>query len=95
MKKTILAAVSATALLALGACADDSATDETVEPNDEVAVDLPSTPVTQAPVEMNNPVENGDSVSITSDGVQASVNDGDTRVNADVSGEPSLEVETD
>ena len=96
MTKTFITALSAASLLALGACSQEPATDEaTVTPNDNVAVDLPEVPATDAPVEMNTPAQNGDRVSISEDGVQATVNDGNTSINADVSDNPSLEVETD
>ena len=96
MTKTLLTALSAASLLALGACSQEPATDETaVTPNDEVAVDVPQVPATDVPVEMNDPVNNGDAVSISEDGVQATVNEGDTSINADVSDDPSLEIETD
>jgi hypothetical protein len=39
--------------------------------------------------------DNGDRVSISEDGVRATIGDGDTRVTADVDGNPSIDVQVD
>lgn len=93
MKKTVLALISATAVIGLSACADNEPAEEEVaaEGEGDVQVNLPQTPVvpaTPAP-------EDGDRVSISEDGVSAEINDGNTSVTADMDGDPSLEVEVD
>lgn len=93
MQKLVLAAMSATALIALSACAEADTTEDpaAAEGDTEVNVNLP-----EAPVEDGTAMENdGDRISISEDGIDAEINDGDTRVRADVDGNPSLEVETD
>lgn len=95
-------AIPALAALALAACsetnnyeADDAAavdaTDTAAAPamtDDAVNADLdaPTTADTTA---------DGDRVSVSEDGVDADIADGNTRIRADVDGDPSLTVETD
>lgn len=94
MKKTVLATISATALLALGACADDDVdtADDAVVTAEEPTVinEAPDTVVVDGETDSD-----GDRISISEDGVSADVRDGDTRVRADINGDPSLEVEVD
>ncbi|MES2700938.1 MAG: hypothetical protein V4647_15110 [Pseudomonadota bacterium] len=48
-----------------------------------------------APVVVSPDQDNGDRVSISEDGVRATIGDGDTRVTADVDGSPSIDVQVD
>ena len=92
--KKFIAALTVTAALSLAAC--DEAADDTVNTEgmtaEETAVaqDAPDTVV----VDDANTTD-GDRVSISADGVSADINDGNTSVRADVSDNPSLEVEVD
>ena len=90
MKKLALA-LSATALFALSAC-DTEATDTT----DDTVTTAEETVVAEEPADtavVDGEETDGDSVSISEDGMTADINDGDTSVNADVSEDPSLDVE--
>ena len=89
MKKLALA-LSATALLALGACTEEATdtTDDTVTTAEETAVEQPADTVM-----VDDADGDGDNVSISEDGVTADIDDGDTSVNADISEDPSLDVE--
>lgn len=93
MKKLVLAAVSASAALALSACggaADEGADGEVITAEETTVIeDTPDTVV------VDDADADGDSISISEDGVSADINDGGTSVNADISGDPSLTVETD
>ncbi len=85
MLKNSFAALSAVALLGLAACAD-----ETVEEGDTTIIEDD----TMTPEPMPAPeMDDGDSVTISEDGVQADISDGNTSVNADLDGDPSMEVE--
>ncbi|WP_340587283.1 hypothetical protein [Erythrobacter alti] len=92
--KKFIAALTATAALSLAAC--DGATDDTVDgevmtaEEGTVAQDAPDTVIVDERDTMD-----GDRVSISEDGVSADINDGDTSIRADVSDDPSLEVEVD
>lgn len=48
-----------------------------------------------APIVATPDQDNGDRVSISKDGVRATIGDGDTRVTADVDGNPSVDVQVD
>ena len=99
MIKRTFTALSAVALLGLAACGD------TVEEGDTTVVEGEDTMAEPVPVELpetNNydtdPVgtnPDGDSVSISEDGVAADINDGNTSVDANLSRDPSVTVETD
>lgn len=91
MKKIVLAAASATALFAVSACAEGDTTEETTIVEDDGAA-MADTPDTYVVEETD---ANGDSISISEDGVTADITDGDTSVSADVDGDPSLEVQVD
>ena len=94
MKKTVLAVISASAMLALSACADEAADDTViVEDDDGAMAGEGTTVVNEAPEPGTMDTADGDSVSISEDGVQADINDGNTSVNADISDDPSLTVE--
>lgn len=90
MKKIILPALVAVSALGLAACdsaADAPAATETEVVTEEVGTDPAMTePVMEA--------DDGDSVTISEDGVNADINDGDTSVTADIDGDPSMTVET-
>ncbi|WP_144096725.1 hypothetical protein [Croceicoccus sediminis] len=90
MKKIILPALVAVSALGLAACdstADAPAATETEVVTEEVGTDPAMTePVMEA--------DGGDSVTISEDGVNADINDGDTSVTADIDGNPSMTVET-
>ena len=92
--KKFAAALSATALIALSACAEpaDDTTDGEVMTAEETTV-INETPDTVVVDE--DGATDGDSVSISEDGVTADINDGNTSVNANVSDDPSLTVETE
>jgi hypothetical protein len=85
MKTLTLAAIAGTALLGLSACEQSAPAD--VE--EEMAAD----PAAAMPAEETSAT--GDRVSISEDGVEATINDGDTSVSADVGDDPSLTVETE
>ena len=55
MKSTLITAISATALLALSACAQEEPVEETTTVDEEIQVDVPEVAATDAPVEMNDP----------------------------------------
>lgn len=91
----ILAASALLAALALGACSEANAPEptETETVVEETVVPAPADTVI---VEDDGaPNTDGDSVTIGEDGVEANVGDEDTRIRADVDGDPSLTVETD
>jgi hypothetical protein len=93
--KQIAMILAAPIALSLAACSETT----TVE-GDEVAADPAMADTGMAPADATTttepmPTENGDSVTISEDGVTANVGDSDTRVRADVDGDPSLTVETD
>ncbi|HEX9806852.1 MAG TPA: hypothetical protein VGA34_08155 [Alteraurantiacibacter sp.] len=85
MKTLTLAAIAGTALLGLSACEQSAPAD--VE--EEMAAD----PAAAMPAEETSAT--GDRVSISEDGIEATVNDGDTSVSADVDDDPSMTVETE
>jgi hypothetical protein len=85
MKTLTLAAIAGTALLGLSACEQSAPAD--VE--EEMAAD----PAAAMPAEETSAT--GDRVSISEDGIEATVNDGDTSVSADVDDDPSITVETE
>lgn len=90
MKKTILAAISATALVALAACTDEGDDTTIIESDAEEGMTSTTGETTTAPVE--GVEDDGDSFRISEDGVEADINDGDTRVRADIDEDPTLEV---
>ena len=85
------------AALALGACSDANAPETAPEGEDTVVVQdtVPAPTETTVVVDENGAATDGDSVSIGEDGIEANVGDEDTRVRADVDGDPTLTVETD
>jgi hypothetical protein len=96
MKALALPALAAGAL-ALGACSeanaptpaeDETVVDETVAPAPEE-----TTIITQEPV--GDPDMTGDRMTVDENGLEADLGDENTRVRADVDGDPSLTVETD
>lgn len=91
MKALALPALAAGAL-ALGACSEANAPtpaeDETVAPAPEE-----TTIITQEPV--GDPDMTGDRMTVDENGLEADLGDENTRVRADVDGDPSLTVETD
>ncbi len=91
--KQVIATLAATAALSLAACSD-AAVDET---DGEVmtAEENTTLPSASEPVVVDENENDRDSVSISEDGVSADINDGSTSINADISDNPSLEVETD
>ena len=91
----ILAVPAVLAAFALGACSEANAPEptETETVVDETVVPAPAeTVVVEEDGVMNT---DGDSVTLGEDGVEANIGDEDTRVRADVDGDPSLTVETD
>lgn len=96
--KQIAMILAAPIALSLAACSETT----TVE-GDEVVAEPAMDDTGMAPadgaasVDSAAPVtgDTGDSVTISEDGVTADVGDSDTRVRADVDGDPSLTVETD
>ena len=94
--KKIVSALSAVALLGgLAACSDNDTVEEgdttVVEPG---AMDPAASGSTDVNVDLpDSSMEDGDSVSISEDGVDANINDGDTSVDANLSDDPSLDVE--
>jgi hypothetical protein len=85
MKTLTLAAIAGTALFGLAACEQSAPADA----EEEMAAD----PAAAMPAEETSAT--GDRVSISEDGVEATINDGDTSVSADVGDDPSLTVETE
>ncbi|MGB3165465.1 MAG: hypothetical protein WBA68_01670 [Alteraurantiacibacter sp.] len=98
--KKFVTAFTATALVALSACAQDDAdaTDGEVMTAEEGTTDATTVdtmdPTTTGTADMQD-MDDGDRVAIDENGVTADINDGDASVNANVSDNPSLEVETD
>ena len=89
MNKLTLAALSGTALLALAACEQSEPVDAEEEMVTDTAME-PADPGYAMPAE-----ETGDSVTISEDGVNARINDGNTSITADVDDNPSMTVETE
>jgi hypothetical protein len=92
MKTLNLAAIAGTALLGLSACEQSAP----VDAEEEMATDpamSPADPAAAMPAEETSAT--GDRVSISEDGVEATINDGDTSVSADVDDDPSMTVETE
>ena len=94
MRRT-LALAGLAAALSLGACAENEAADETAADETTVTETVAVPAATETTVVREGETVDGDRVSIGEDGVEADVNDGDTRVRADVDDDPSLTVETD
>lgn len=93
MKTLTIAALSTFAVLGLSACDSD-----TVEEGDMTVVegeDAYSAPVEDPAMDMGADAADGDSMSISEDGVDATINDGNTSVNADLDGDPSVDVQVD
>lgn len=95
MKTLALPALAATAL-SLGACSEANAPTPT-DAETETVVEETVVPVTEETtiVTERQAREGGDAVTVDENGVEADIGDGDTRVRADVDGDPSLTVETD
>ena len=91
--KSLAALTALAAALALGACVDNDAEDAGTETAATETVAVPATSETTIVREVEG--EDGDRVSIDEDGVRADIDDGDTRVRADIDRDPSLTVETD
>ena len=94
MKKYAAAALSAAALISLSACAETAEDDAMMD--DETAMEDGTTVIEEGDtvmVDEADPATDGDSVSISEDGVTADINDGNTSVNADISEDPSLTIE--
>ncbi len=85
--KIVLAGISTAALLALSACAEPAE-----ESTDTAMADAPMADTAPAAPAMTEETD-GDSISLSEDGVTAEINDGDTSVNAEISDDPSLTVE--
>ena len=86
MKKFPL--LTGAAALALAACgdADDAADDTTIVENE-----APAPAVTETAV-VGVPTEGDDSVTVGEDGVEVDVDDGDTRIKADIDEDPGVTV---
>lgn len=90
MKKFLIAAFAGAASLGLVACEDTA--DETVTTDDTMVTDtMPAPTVTETPpteptedIDGDGDIDADDRVTITDDGVQADINDGDTSVTADI-----------
>ena len=97
MKKIAFVLAAAPAALALAACSE-SATVESNETGTDPAMTEMGDPAAAMPAEETMaPTDDAstDRVTIGEDGVAADVGDEDTRVRADVDGDPSLTVETE
>lgn len=83
------------AALALGACSEANAPQptETETVVEETVVPVPETTTVVTEGDATTPADDGDSVTVNEDGIEANVGDEDTRVRADVDGDPSLTVE--
>jgi hypothetical protein len=92
MKTLTLAAIAGTALLGLAACEQSASVDAEEEMNADPAM-TQADPAAAMPAEETSAT--GDRVSISEGGVEATVNDGDTSISADVDDDPSMTVETD
>lgn len=93
-------AIPALAALALAACSETN----NYEADDAAAVDATDTAAAMTDDAVNADLDapttadttaDGDRVSVSEDGVDADIADGNTRIRADVDGDPSLTVETD
>lgn len=82
------------AALALGACSEANAPEPTETETVVEETVMPVPQETTVVVEDDRPAD-GDSVTVNESGLEADVGEGDTRVRADVDGDPSLTVETD
>lgn len=94
----IVALPALVAALALGACSEANAPEptETETVVEETVVPMPAPETTTVVTEGDaTPADDGDSVTINEDGVDANVGDQDTRVRADIDRDPSLTVEND
>lgn len=95
--KSISTLAGLLALAALGACSDNKASDQ--PPADTASGDTVVVPAATETttivreVDGQNQSNTNDRVTIGADGVTADVGDRDTRVTADVDGNPSLTVE--
>ncbi len=91
-----LALLSACVLaVPLSACGDDPAPEAAGDTTVVVEDNGAAAPAGAAPAAAAPAREDGDRVSISEDGVRATINDGDTRVTADVDGSPGIDVEVD
>lgn len=106
MKKLALVLAAAPLALALTACGDTTPVDDgemAADPAAQDAAMAPADPAMPADADMGAtpapgtpPVEDtGDRVTIDADGVTADVGNANTRVRANVDGDPSVTVETD
>lgn len=91
MKRILTATLAGSAMLALGACEVDH--QDAMEQSEAPLTEAAPPPVDEAVTDTGD--ETRDSVSISEDGVEATVNDGDTSVSADVDEDPSMTVETE
>lgn len=89
MKKSVLSAFAAVAAIGLAAC-DNTEAPEVVTAGGET--ETASEPVGTEPVATG---EQGDSISISEDGVTADINDGDTSLSADIGDDPGVTVTND
>jgi hypothetical protein len=92
MKNLALATVAGTALLALAACEQSAPTDA----DEEMAGDAgmyEADPSAAMPSEETG--DTRDSVRIGEDGVNATINDGNTSVSAEIGDDPSMTVENE
>lgn len=105
MKKLILPALATFAALGLAAC--DSSAPEATATDDAAAAEAASAAANGEPAMSGEAAATatvpagatavsgtGDSVTVSEDGVNAQINDGDTSVSADVDGDPAVTVKT-
>ncbi|AKM08919.1 hypothetical protein [Croceicoccus naphthovorans] len=90
MKKIILPALAAVSALGLAACGSETtpAAEDAAMADDTAAVDTTADTAMTAPVEEGD----GDSLTVSEDGLDAQINDGDTSVTADIDEDPSMTV---
>jgi hypothetical protein len=89
--KIFTALLTGAAALALAACgdADDAADDTTIVENEAPAPAVTETAVVGVPTE---DTDGDDSVTVNEDGVEVDVDDGDTRIEADIDEDPGVTV---
>ncbi|WP_336987265.1 hypothetical protein [Altererythrobacter aquiaggeris] len=98
MQNRFRTVLTASAVLALAACSDsDPADTAAINDVDNAAAGMEATDVgpTDTTVVPANGGEDSDRVTIDADGVTADIADGDKRIKADVSSDPSVTVEVD
>ena len=90
--KTIHVAAAVAGALSLAACSDEGVEESAVYGSADDAASGSASIAADADTGVTDGTAPGDSISISEDGVKADVDNGDTRIQADVGNNPSMTV---